>query len=153
MKYSELDLKQLREDNGLDFAHFTYLRHMCSCCYSPLDFPLVYWHNKTKPSSMEGVQYLLFKNASNGNSGIKTRNDEIQDKVYVSWGFPMSKLHKVCADLQGQLTPDYQVFVPSDIYHTIVIRNWSSFTDAERYEAVKSLSEQGYSPVIDTPKE
>ena len=37
MKYQELNLKKIREDNGLDFAHFTYLRNMCSCCSTPLD--------------------------------------------------------------------------------------------------------------------
>lgn len=33
MKYKELNLKKIREDNDLDFAHFTYQKGMCSCCY------------------------------------------------------------------------------------------------------------------------
>lgn len=33
MQYGDLNLKKIRDDNEFDFAHFTYQRGMCSCCY------------------------------------------------------------------------------------------------------------------------
>jgi hypothetical protein len=94
-KYKELNLKKLRTEAGLDFAHFTFLRGQCSCCYSPLDMPDRYWAKGRRPQMVDikrdtkgnilswnydrplkDVQYILFKNAANVN-GVVTRNDVI----------------------------------------------------------------------------
>lgn len=75
--YSDLDLKAIRDEVGLDFAHFTYQRGMCSCCYGPKNLPKMYWKNKTIPAH-DNYTYLLFKNADNG-SGIVRGGDR---KIY-----------------------------------------------------------------------
>ena len=106
MKYQDLNLRKIREDNGLDFAHFTYLRGMCSCCFSPLELPARYWHKGIKPASMDNVQYLLFKNADNGSGWVK-KTDELKDYQCVSWEFPETKLVQICKDLQKQLGDEY----------------------------------------------
>ena len=120
MKYKDLNLKKLREENGLDFAHFTYLPGQCSCCYGPLDLPARYWHRGIKPATMENVQYLLFKNADNGSGSVR-RNDDLDDVEYIEWGFPLEKLDKVCEDLQAQLGKEYVVLVPKDITRCISV--------------------------------
>lgn len=91
--YGSLNLRKLRDDNGLDFAHFTFLRGQCSCCYGPMDLPDRYWVKGRKPvlkktvsenggvlethePLLSTIQYILFKNAANG-SGTVTKNDTI----------------------------------------------------------------------------
>lgn len=112
MKYNELNLKKIREDNDLDFAHFTYQRGMCSCCYGPKDLPKRYWKNGVIPDG-DDYTYILFKNANNG-SGIVKGTDEIKDYTCIEWAFPLEKLYNVCGDLQKQLGDGYVVFVPND---------------------------------------
>lgn len=102
--YGSLNLKKIREDCGLDFAHFTYQRGQCSCCYGPKDMPARYWAKGKKPKMInltyredgslasfqwdrkdEDIQYILFKNANNG-SGIVTKNDVICERSkYDTW--------------------------------------------------------------------
>ena len=121
MKYGELNLKKIREDNDLDFAHFTYQRGMCSCCYGPWDLPARYWRGGKKlPDDGREVQYILFKNAYNG-SGTVTRNDDMKDYQCISWNFPIEKLENVCKDLQSQLGNKYVVLTPPDKMHCIVV--------------------------------
>ena len=119
MKYKELDLKKIRDDNGLDFAHFTYQKGMCSCCYSPKDLPKRYWRNHTIPEGND-YTYILFKNADNG-SGVVKREDEIKEYTCISWDFPIEKLHKICGDLQKQLGDNYVVLVPKDKSRCILV--------------------------------
>lgn len=45
-RYKELNLKSLREEADIDFAHFTYLKGMCSCCFPPSSFPKIYIEEK-----------------------------------------------------------------------------------------------------------
>lgn len=136
MKYKDLNLKKLREENGLDFAHFTYLPGQCSCCYGPLALPARYWHRGIKPATMENVQYLLFKNADNG-SGSVHRNDDLDDVEYIEWGFPLEKLDKVCEDLQTQLGKEYVVLVPKDITRCI------SVVRIDREDSIKRVLSRG----------
>jgi hypothetical protein len=121
MKYKELNLKKIREDNDLDFAHFTYQNGMCSCCYGPKDLPKRYWRNNTVPEG-DDYTYILFKNANNG-SGIVKRDDEICCHSYecVAWDFPIEKLENVCRDLQTQLGDEYVVLKPKDTSGCILI--------------------------------
>lgn len=120
MQYGDLNLKKIRDDNGLDFAHFTYQRGMCSCCYGPRDLPKRYWRGNVIPEDDYDYTYLLFKNADNGSGHVK-RADEIDNYTCIEWGFPMEKLKKVCKDLQEQLGDKYVVLMPTDTYTCIQI--------------------------------
>ena len=137
-----MNLRKLREDNDLDFAHFTYKRGQCSCCYDPLDMAERYWKKKPvkvidveatettggtfhyeidgKKININDLQYILFKNADNG-SGTVTKNDEIDKYTCVEWQLPTDKLRKVCEDLKSQLDDDYKVYMPLSDMHTILI--------------------------------
>ena len=121
MQYKDLNLKKIRDENGLDFAHFTYQRGMCSCCYGPKDLPKRYWKGNVIPGDdYEDYTYLLFKNADNG-SGYVKRNDVIEDYTCVEWDFPIEKLKKVCTDLQQQLPDYYAVMMPPNASCCIII--------------------------------
>ena len=83
LQYKDLDLKGLREKCGIDFAHYTFKKGMCSCCYGPSDFPAKYWHKGiVKEDTIENVSYILFKNADNG-SGRVTRNNYLKEKKHI----------------------------------------------------------------------
>lgn len=120
MQYGDLNLKKIRDDNGLDFAHFTYQRGMCSCCYGPRDLPKRYWRGNVIPEDDYDYTYLLFKNADNGSGHVK-RADEIDNYTCIEWGFPMEKLEKICKDLQEQLGDKYVVLMPTNTYTCIQI--------------------------------
>ena len=119
MKYKDLNLKKIREDNDLDFAHFTYKNGMCSCCYGPKDLPKRYWRNNTIPEG-DDYTYILFKNANNGSGTVK-RDDEIKHYQCISWQFPIEKLEKVCRDLQGQFGDEYVVLMPTNGFYCILV--------------------------------
>lgn len=138
MQYKDLDLKHLMKVCDIDFAHFTYLKNQCSCCYGPMDLPARYWRNGKKPPKYvpgteeynnEGkviggketdYEYILFKNAHNG-SGAVTRNEEIKTPQYIEWSMSRDKLKLVCAELQRQLGTNYYVDVPESDDYCIVI--------------------------------
>lgn len=119
MQYKDLNLKAIRESNNLDFAHFTYQRGMCSCCYGPKDLPKKYWKNGIIPEH-DDYTYLLFKNADNGSGHVK-RDDDIDDSTYIEWDFPEEKLESVCRDLQKQFGDEYIVLVPKSISFCIAV--------------------------------
>lgn len=119
MKYQDLNLKKIREDNDLDFAHFTYQKGMCSCCYGPKNLPKRYWRNGIIPEG-DDYTYLLFKNAYNGSGEVK-RTDEIKDYTCIEWRFPMEKMYSVCRDLQKQLGDEYVVYMPKDDSVCIIV--------------------------------
>ena len=119
MKYRDLCLKQIREANDLDFAHFTYQIGMCSCCYDPKHLPKRYWKDGIIPEH-DDYTYLLFKNADNG-SGIVRRDDIIEGGTCIEWGFPEEKLENVCRDLQKQLSDEYVVLVPKSHFYCIIV--------------------------------
>lgn len=144
MKYSELNLKKIRDDNGLDFAHFTYQKGMCSCCYGPKDLPKRYWTGGVIPDG-DDYTYLLFKNADNGSGHVK-RNDEIMCDC-IEWDFPMEKLANVCTDLQTQAGKDYVVFMPTSKSYCIKIvsrryRHFESECNEERYIPISEYLKQ-----------
>ena len=119
MKYKDLNLKKIRDDNGLDFAHYTYQKGMCSCCYGPKDLPKRYWKDGIIPDN-DDYTYILFKNANNGSGTVK-REDFIKDYQCISWSFPEEKLHKVCGDLQQQLGTEYVVLEPTNALFCILV--------------------------------
>lgn len=142
MQYKDLDLKKIRDDNDLDFAHFTYQRGMCSCCYGPRDLPKRYWRGNTIPEDSYDYTYLLFKNADNGSGHVKN-TDEIKDYTCISWKFPMEKLEKVCKDLQAQLGDGYAVMMPADEYTCIIILKADSIYLADKIENLNMIDIRG----------
>ena len=147
MKYQELNLKKIREENELDFAHFTFLTHMCSCCSTPLEFPARYWHKGIKPTSMDNVQYLLFKNADNG-SGCVTKNDDISEYECISWNFPVEKMGKICQDLEQQMGKEYEILVPGSEHFCIIAvsKGRKDLLERELKKGYKKLSDYLVSP-------
>ena len=123
-KYKDLDLRKIREELDIDFAHFTYKPGMCSCCYGPTDLPKLYWRNKIVKSdkisysAMEGgivddnhYTYLLFKNADNG-SGHVTKEDTIDNGTCIEWGVEIEKIERACELILEQLDSDYCILIP-----------------------------------------
>lgn len=116
MLYKDLNLKELREKCDIDFAHYTYARGQCSCCYGPTDMAKRYWRNGEIKEN--NFTYILFKNADNG-LGHVTENDKIHDIEYIKWALPPDKLVEVCKELQAQMT-EYTIFVPKKPSDTII---------------------------------
>lgn len=120
-QYKDLNLKELREKVGLDFAHYTYKRGMCSCCHGPADLPSIYWKNGTIRTD-PNYEYILFQNADNG-SGHVTANTWITGNVFISWRFPIEKMKVVCEELQRQLGDSYKVIPPENHFYSIEIHS------------------------------
>lgn len=124
LQYKDLKLRTLREKCGLDFAHYTFLKNMCSCCYGPSDFPAKYWHNNNiKDTSEEDISYILFKNADNG-SGRVARTDCLSDKkrIYIQWRLSDEQLDAVCAELEAQVGTEFDVIKPKSDMFCIELR-------------------------------
>ena len=134
MLYKDLNLKKVRDDNDLDFAHFTYKKNQCSCCYGPKDMAKRYWKNGTIPEGND-YTYILFKNAYNG-SGRVQRTDVIKPVTHVQWRFPVEKLKSVCISLKEQFDDNFKVLVPCGEHphhYTIIIVDITR--DSDYYEA------------------
>lgn len=123
MTYGDLDLRGLRDACNIDFAHFTYLPKMCSCCYSPKDLPSLYWKNREIPEG-NNYTYILFKNAENG-SGIVRKKDVIEDYTCIEYdlGQDTDLILKVIKSLQEQLGEEYWVQTPKDSHQCIIIQH------------------------------
>ena len=147
MQYKDLNLKKIRDDNGLDFAHFTYQRGMCSCCYGPLDLPKRYWRGGKRPVEVDDhyevdgqrintndVQFILFKNANNGSGSVKSA-DKIKDYQCIEWHFPMEKMKRICQELQNQVGDEYVVMAPPNEGYCIIIFKKSNVDSIERHKA------------------
>lgn len=135
MQYKDLDLRKIRIENDLDFAHFTYNPNMCSCCYGPKNLSKRYWKdNEIKVG--DDYQFILFKLADNGSGYVQKKdyicsskrmrhkhNDTIgeYETVYIEWRFPLTKMNKICMDLQKQLGNNYRVIKPNDVNMCIQI--------------------------------
>lgn len=118
--YRDLNLAAIRDAVGIDFAHFTFGKGQCSCCYGPMDLPARYWKDGKKPENRDTkYTYLLFKNASNG-SGTVTKNDAI-DRVYVLYSMTPEQVNMACEMLQEQLGYGYVVEEPKDHTQCIYI--------------------------------
>lgn len=138
-QYKDLDLKKIREACGLDFAHYTYRKGQCSCCYGPLDMAARYWKNGKKPVKisenrlihyeLDGkrfdtskMTYILFKNADNGSGRIKSKDELIKDYTCIGYKFKDDEQkNKVCKMLLEQLDKDYALAVPNDETYCIII--------------------------------
>lgn len=111
MKYGDLNLKAIRQKANLDFAHFTYQRGMCSCCYGPKDLPKIYWKDGVIPEH-DNYSYILFKNADNGR-GTVTKSDEITNGTCINWGnISDEQLDIVCNELLAQCSPEFVIAKP-----------------------------------------
>lgn len=119
MKYGDLNLGKLRDDCGLDFAHYTYKKNQCSCCYGPRDQARIHWRNQTIIADGE-ISYILYKNAYNC-GGCVSKEDEVNLIDYVSWSMPDTLLPIVCKELSRQYGKEFRVFQPKNVWHTILI--------------------------------
>lgn len=125
--YADLNLKELREKCDIDFAHYTYRRGQCSCCYGPKNLAKTHWRKGIDVENVEDYSYILFKNADNG-SGYVTKNDELKDIEFVEWGeLNDEKLNSVCKELSIQYGDGWVVLVPNCNYKTIIIVNRSYY--------------------------
>jgi hypothetical protein len=120
--YKDLNLKEIREKLDIDFAHFTYGKDQCSCCYGPEDMPKLY--RKKGINDNEIKSYILFKNANNG-SGVVTKYDYIRHCTYISWNLSVLQLEGVVKMLQEQLGDEYIVEKPENNGSCIVIKEKS----------------------------
>lgn len=147
MKYKDLNLAKVRDDNGLDFAHYTYKRDQCCCCYGPKDLPKRYWKNHVIPKG-NNYSYILFNNASNGDGAVRA-NDIIKPISYISWRFPVDKLTAVGMSLQEQFPDNYKVLIPCgvkpNLYSILII---DVLRSADYY--TEQLSSGDYKPVINS---
>lgn len=116
MLYKDLNLKELREKCDIDFAHYTYKKYQCSCCYGPKDMAKKYWKNgKIKE---DNFTYILFKHARDCGGYVKPE-DTINDVEYIKWVLTPEELIEVCKKLQTQM-PEYTIFVPKEPANTII---------------------------------
>ena len=134
MLYKDLNLKELREKCDIDFAHYTYRKNQCTCCYGPKDMAKKYWRNGEIKEN--NFTYILFKNANNG-SGVVKAQDEIKDVQYIEWVLPPEKLEPVCKELKSQM-PEYTIFVPKEPVYTIIAVRAGAQVNSS---LVKSLTE------------
>ena len=123
MKYKDLNLKHLREVCDIDFAHYTYKRGMCSCCYGPKDLPARYWRNNKILEDVDynDIMYILFKNADNGSGCVKAE-DNMGQTEYIEWNLTPERLDKVIAELKKQVGNEYDVECPENKYKCIVLK-------------------------------
>ena len=123
MKYKDLNLKHLREVCDIDFAHYTYKKGMCSCCYGPKDLPSIYWKNRKILTDVDydDISYILFKNADNG-SGCVRAEDNMRRIEYIAWNLTPEQLDKVIAELEKQVGDEYDVECPDNKYTCIILR-------------------------------
>lgn len=119
IKYKELDLKKIRETANLDFAHYTFKKHMCSCCYGPKDLPKKYWKDGIVPTN-DNYSFILFKNAKNG-SGAVTKEDYIKNLTHIRWRMSKEQLDMVCDMLLEQLGDGYIIGKPRTKEYCIFI--------------------------------
>ena len=123
MKYKDLDLKHLREVCDIDFAHYTYKRGMCSCCYGPKDLPARYWRNNKILEDVDynDIMYILFKNADNG-SGCVKKEDTLSKHECIEWNLTPDRLNAVIKELERQVGSEYDVIRPMSRYTCIILQ-------------------------------
>lgn len=116
--YKDLRIDDLRKETDIDFAHYTYKKGQCSCCYGPSDQASIHWKDR-KIRDDEDVQYILFKNADNGSGAVKA-NDIVSDVEFIRWSLTDENLEKVCVALSKHFGEDFIVIKPSSDKITII---------------------------------
>lgn len=138
-KYGDLNLKEIRDKCDLDFAHFTYQRGMCTCCYGPKDLPTLYWKDRIIPVGND-FEYILFKNADN-DDGAVSKFDEIKHYTCIEWRFNQNKMQTICEMLLNQLDDDYYLLVPeSDRFCIIICRRDSVCNEKDNYNPMYRIN-------------
>jgi hypothetical protein len=128
--YGDLNLRVIRDACDLDFAHYTYKKGQCSCCYGPKDLPKIYWKNRIIPETND-YTYILFKNANNG-SGCVCKGDVIDNYTFIEYGFKSDEQkHKFCTMLQEQLGDEYVVKEPESNRDCIIIYTLEEYEKRE----------------------
>ena len=121
--YSDLKLKELLEKCDIDFAHYTYKKGQCSCCYGPKDLAKTHWRKGIEVTEdLKDYSYILFKNADNGGGYVK-KTDHLHDIEFISWRLDNNQLDRVCYELSVQYGDGWVVLVPKDSMTTIIVMN------------------------------
>lgn len=143
-RYEELDLKKLRNELGLDFAHYTYKRGQCSCCYGPRDMAKKYWRGGVIPDN-NNFKAILFKNADNGSGRIRAGNEMIQDYTCVEhYNLSFEERLAVGKKLKEQLDDEYIVCVPrNDLYTLIILWKGGHYFDKHKADIEKQQDKDG----------
>lgn len=121
LTYGELNLKAIMAAADLDFAHFTYQKNMCSCCYGPSDMSKRYWKDGVVRNEDDDYSYILFKNSNNG-SGAVRKIDVIESPTFISYRLSDSQMAIVIKELQKQLGSEYKVIAPESEFRCVEIR-------------------------------
>lgn len=135
--YGDLNLKAIREACGLDFAHYTYQKNQCSCCYGPQDQPKRYWLNGIIPEH-DNYSFVLFKNAYNG-SGTVTKSNIIEDYTCIEHKFNTTEqAHQFCKLLKEQLGNDYVVTYRNNEFTVVIHTQAGYLNDVGMYNNFKN---------------
>ena len=123
MKYKDLDLRAIMEAENLDFAHWTYQRGQCSCCYGPEDQPKRYWRNGDRPEDVYGYPGLDEQTRKPIFYFVKIWKGKKYDYNARTILFnDMAQVQRVCNLLQQQLGEEYEVVCPDDMMRCIKIK-------------------------------
>lgn len=128
MLYSDLNLNYLKNLLNLDFAHFSYVNKMCSCCFSISDFPTKYWRDgiivSKESSNFNNLNYILFKNSIDG-TGEVSLNDTLDNFESIEYKFVNRELLvSFCSELSNICNKfNYQVLIPSNEDLSIILVN------------------------------
>ena len=117
--YKDLRIDDLRKETDIDFAHYTYRKGQCSCCYGPRDQASIHWKDR-KIRDDEDVQYIIFNNSDNGSGAVKA-NDTVSDIEFIEWGLTDENLEKVCSALSKHFGEDFIVVKPISNMRTIIV--------------------------------
>lgn len=140
MYYRDLDLAKLRNECGLDFAHYTYKKGMCPHRCGPKDLPKKYWKDGIIPHD-SNFTFILFNNSDEEN-GTVCSDDVIGDNVHIMYRFDSDdQMKKVCKHLSAMLGYEYQV-IESD--GDLVIKHVNNID-----EAIKELKEFNFKETND----
>jgi hypothetical protein len=131
LTYGDLDLKSLMKECDIDFAHYTYGKNQCTCCYGPRQMPKRFWRNG-KIAENNDFEYILFKNAYNC-GGSKKPTDTLacypemytssdKEHIFIAWRINTpEKLKRVKKALEKQVGSEFKVEIPDDDRYCILL--------------------------------
>lgn len=128
MLYNDLKLDYLKNILNLDFAHFSYVNKMCSCCFSISNFPSEYWRDGKivckNTIDFDKLNFILFKNSIDGTGEVSV-NDNLSDFESIEYQFEnKEKLINFCNELSNICNKfGYQVLIPPNNDLSVILVN------------------------------
>lgn len=140
--YGNLNLRKIRDELGLDFAHYTYGKGQCSCCYGPQDMASIYWKNRVIPEG-DNFKSILFKNSYNGNGRIKNKSELIRNYTCIMHhNLSFEERIAFAKKLKEQLDDDYIICVPKSETYTLIILYKEGSNYEEYYKDMRSQKDK-----------